>query len=254
MTLNYDDVQRIHRKIRPTDLGATSVLDRLKAVDNINNLPPEEMKEIILAMQEIAKGGSFDRPKEEAVTQRRLEQLEKMIERQNLAMQRLESYLTNPEKFVQDTLEQNQSKLSPEQKARFRAQKMKEVQDLVVQQKVMLTQARHDMENEPKEAVIWPGRQMKIKQNGQEVFVTEGLPLNINGIAFKYRPGETIKVPKSVAERVRQYYRSREETLARQNALSTAPGKMRSDAELLKEWNRINSAYGSPTPNILRGN
>ena len=70
----------------------------------------------------------------------------------------------------------------------------------------------------------------------------------INGMRWRLPPNKPVMVPKVVAERYDQMRLEQEELQARKFVLSaTNKGRMRNENDLAKQWQAINTKYGSPT-------
>lgn len=160
-----------------------------------------------------------------------------------------------------DRIEERADKLridNPEEKARFRAKAVLKVQEQITQAMAKNTtdamKFKIDIENQPKETIISPGKVATVNNNGVIESTLIADVIRIRNYAWELPPGVPVLVPKMVADEFRLRQKIEAEQQERQKLLSVSnenPGS--SYSQVSREWNNISGKYGSATEPMPEG-
>ena len=197
-----------------------------------DNLPDYRQLPVIKEIFKLLNGGVITSEQEQSfnrmgeILKRRHENEQKFNDNQKL-------FLEN----VRDKADGMQ--LDLESKARLQARVGQQLGELYAEAKASRQSVKQRLDEEPKETVIWPGRFEII--NGKPTVVPEVVA--IETIRYAYPPSSAVQVPASVASRLRDLARGREEQEDRKKLLSA--DHMREDKVVAQGWEEINKKYGA---------
>ena len=110
------------------------------------------------------------------------------------------------------------------------------------------------IKNEPKVTLMWPGKSEQVRgQGGTTQFVQRPIVVRIGNLEYggRFRPGEMVSVPQSIATRIEQHLRNEAEQAERNALMDASPGKAKEDTIIAAKWHEINSRYGSNSQEVF---
>jgi hypothetical protein len=172
--------------------------------------------------------------------------LSKLKERMDKYDKANAEYENDRAKFIQTTKDKAASlKVKGDKKDKLMAkagiQLQNEIQVARAEKVVNNMEFEEFLRREPKETIVSTGVQETVMNNGVPTTMMIPEELRIRHLRWVLLPGIPTVVPASVAAMFRDRQRLKEETLARQNALTKLMEKDKLDAEMA----RINSTYHS---------
>lgn len=195
-----------------------------RVVQALYNILPtasnEEAAEIGLALQRVIRGENLEDVNPQLAARYR-EYMAK-VDRAT------EEYERDRQKFVDETIEEGRrtagtdeqrAKLAAKGAQRFQA----EVQTARLKQSAKRARIMNLIENGPKREVYVNPRVVMGRVGENQVAKTEGLRINIQGVAVYVPPGKNL-VPEIIADRIDEIQRSDQETTERKEALQNFDG------------------------------
>ncbi len=208
---------------------------------------PEDV-EIAQAIQKIFQGGKLT-PQQE-----RIGAIVKELFERRQANE--EAFNADQDGFIQAQLEKGKSLLKPpEERAKIQAQVAQEFEQAKANVAAGKIQVIEQLRLEPQVQVIWPAnpRPLMLRtQQGGSIAKMRPLEIRIGPVLFYYRIGQSIKVPRSVANRIEAMNNENAQNEARKAGFS-AEGTLKETAQASKEWDDVNKSYGTNDPNPFKG-
>lgn len=166
------------------------------------------------------------------------------------------AYEQDRKKFVEEIESRSELLLKREEERNaIRAKAVNDVSEMVAVKKANAKMDAMEMKRrllaEPTETVLVTGNWVNVSVGqGRSQMKLYPEYINIHGVQFKLEPGQHT-VPRSVAEIIRQRQANAAEQAERKEAISAAPGKIRKDTEVAKDWDAISKKYNSSAGQIV---
>jgi hypothetical protein len=206
---------------------------------DVENMDPMELKEMLKGVQRVASGGANLDPKLDGFLSKMMTQMERMDAR-------LKAFEDNPEAYLNSVREAGSRHLKTEaERRKIRAQEAQKLQNAVSSSRARDTKLFETLKNEPKEQVVWPYKvTMTRGAGGHPAPIMEGVEIRIGKNVFRFDPGTSVRVPKSVAERIRDIQKGEEEQRQRQQLLGVNQPRLKNEHKLREGWENLNKKYG----------
>lgn len=154
-------------------------------------------------------------------------------------------------KFMENVQENaNSLRVSEEGRAKIQARVSSELSEYMAKAHARKRAMIDSLKEEPQELVVWPFTIEYRTQNRTPVPVQVPVTISIGSIKFRYAPGVSVSVPRSVAAQVKDFYKSEEEQQLRKMALDTT----RRDTETAKLWEKANALSSADLMPTYGGN
>jgi hypothetical protein len=156
------------------------------------------------------------------------------------------AFKADEEGFIANAQERGNRLLkSPEERAKIRARVASEMKTMLSKTSVQRKQRIDQLKDEPKEKVIWPFRTIMRSHRGQMFPAKESVTISIGGLRVRELPGAEVMVPKSIADQIRNFYKSEQEQSLRQSALDASGGVSHQDRDVANLWQEANKLSSS---------
>lgn len=251
--------EALNAPINPTGAGEDPAVKALLSPE-FETMPNLEALDVALMLQQIIRQQDSILSKIEAGDQRVADQLVRMKARMDEFEQAARAWERDREKFMERVLAKGEQYriADPEQRARFQAEQMQALRNAHSEAAANLRASRKTLEarlkEEPKETVISPGVPV-VYREGDVMGKVRLDPeiVSIGHLHFRLPPGKQVKVPKSVAERLRERRIEEEEQRQRKELLSAKRNStMRQDTVVAQKWHEINATEGFSSADPIR--
>jgi hypothetical protein len=177
------------------------------------------------------------------------EEIARLREKQERADKEIAERLEAQQKFIEDVLDraeklqqkgEERDKLIAQGVAQYEKAKQVAAADMATKN-LMFDQK---LASEPKVTVVWPGEIVTVMEAGQQVVKVAPSEVRIRHRLWRYAPGQTVEVPKTVANFLEQRRASQQETLKRQEILQ----KNLEAPKLAEEWSKVGGSKTDAMP------
>ncbi len=241
-------VEEIERKVEENLQKPASVFEHSEAFkaftdEKFATLPSTEALDIGIALRALLEGQSITK----SMLSQMNEEIARMKERLDKMERARKAFEEDRQRFLEKTREDLERARNGVDKDKVAAQVAQQIQAEVANARINIAneQARlvEQLRLEPKETIVSHGNVVTISSGGSFVQKVEPEVVIIGNIPFVLPPGQSVTVPRSVAERWREMQRMKEIIERRSKALDASQG-LKPLEEVAKEWQVIESESG----------